>query len=213
MSHIINLFSVPIFVSSLPEEHTFTKDEIDILKNIKLIKQYGNDGNYLSDDIHVLKNYSLTRIKNLCDSYVSHYVKNVLCIDAEFKMFKSWLSMNQAGTKHEIHAHRNTMISCVMYFDENMSNENMTPINFVQTGLDSIFNTFQFKFETLNSNEYNSSHVKVAPKTGTVIVFPGWVKHGTDESVSNTKRYCLGTNYFFEGTSSSGYHNLTINVE
>jgi uncharacterized protein (TIGR02466 family) len=213
MNQIINLFSVPIFVTSLTEENQFTKNEIDILKSIQMNKQYGKDGNYLSEDIHILKKYSLTRIENLCNEYVDHYVRNIISIDAKFKMFKSWLSMNERGTKHLAHSHRNTMISCILYFDEFMSNEPMAPINFGQTGIDSLFKTFQFHFEKINTNQYNSNHAKVFPKTGTVIVFPGWIQHETDEANSNVKRYCLGTNYFFEGESSNGYHNITIKVD
>jgi uncharacterized protein (TIGR02466 family) len=213
MSQVINLCSVPVYVDSLPNEHRFTRSEIDILKNIQMNKQYGEDGNYLSEDIHILQKYSLTRIYDLCDHYVNHYVKNILSIDAKFTMFKSWLSMNETGTKHLAHSHRNTMISCIMYFDEYMSDQAMAPINFGQPGLDSIFKTFQFHFKTLKTSQYNSSLAKVIPKTGTVIVFPGWIQHETDEAQSNIKRYCLGTNYFFEGESSNGYHNIKIKVD
>jgi uncharacterized protein (TIGR02466 family) len=213
MSEIINLFSVPVFISSLPEEQQFTSEELGVLKSLKMNKQPGIDGNYLSDDIHILKHNSLTRIENLCDLYVEHYVKNILGINDKFKMFKSWLSMNETGTKHDAHSHRNTMISCIMYFDEHMSQQPMAPINFGQTGLDSIFKTFQFDFQKEKTNQYNSNHAKVLPRTGTVIVFPGWIKHETEEAVSNVKRYCLGTNYFFNGESSKGYHNIKINVD
>ena len=213
MSQIINLCTVPVFVTSLPNEHRFTPFEIETLKNIQMNKQCGKDGNYLSEDIHILQKYSLTRIENLCNQYIDHYVRDIIGIDAKFKMFKSWLSMNERGTKHDAHSHRNTMLSCIMYFDEYMSDEPMAPINFGQPGLDDIFKTFQFHFNTLNTTQYNSNHAKVIPKTGTVIVFPGWVRHETDEAQSNTKRYCLGTNYFFEGESSSGYHNIRIKVE
>lgn len=211
--NVINLFSVPIFVSHLSSEDMFTLDEVNTFKSIKLTKQWGEDGNHLSDEIHILKKYNLSRIKSLCDDYVDHYVKNIIGINAKFKMFKSWLSMNEKGTKHLAHSHRNTMISCIMYFDEHMSDELMAPINFGQFGLDSIFKTFQFDFNIIKTTQYNSTLAKVAPRTGTVIVFPGWIKHETDEAETNIKRYCLGTNYFFEGESAKGYHNIILEVK
>jgi len=211
--NIINLFSVPIFVSNLSSEDMFTIDEINTLKSIKLTKQWGEDGNHLSDEIHILKKYHLTRIKTLCDDYVNRYVKNIIGINANFKMFKSWLSMNEKGTKHLAHSHRNTMISCILYFDEYMSDEFMAPINFGQDGLDLIFKNFQFSFDKIKVTQYNSTLAKVIPKTGTVIVFPGWINHETDEAKTNIKRYCLGTNYFFEGESATGYHNITLEVK
>lgn len=212
MSNIINLFSVPVFVTQLSGPEQLTKQEVDLLRSLKLDKQYGDDGNYLSQDIHVLDKYDMTKIKNVCDKYVNDYTNDILGISNKFKMFKSWLSMNVKGTKHEAHSHRNTMISCVLYFDEYMSEQTMAPINFGQDGLDQIFKTFQFSFDVKERNQYNNNILTIYPKTNTLIVFPGWLKHQTEVSQSSVKRYCLGTNYFFEGESAKGYHNLNIGV-
>jgi len=213
MNEIINLFSVPVLIANLSDQEKLTPEEIDIFKSIKVDKQWGDDGNFLSEEIHVLKKFNLSRIETLCNKYVEHYVKKIIGIDAEFKMFKSWLSVNEKGTKHHAHSHRNTMISCVMYFNENMSNEIMSPINFKQDGLDFIFKTFQFRFKPLFTSQYNSRFAEVSPRPGTVIVFPGWITHETDQSVFNGRRYCLGSNYFFNGESDSGYHNITVEVK
>jgi len=210
--HVIDLNCVPLFVTRLQDNEQLKKDEVELLKTIDLEKQYGEDGNYLSKDSHILEKYKLKRIKNICDLYVDRYVKNILSIDAEFKMFKSWLSMNIKGTKHDAHSHRNTMISCVLYFDEYMSNDFLTPISFGQDNLDNIFQTFQFQFNRIKPNQYNSPYVTVRPQTNTMIIFPGWIKHATDISKSTVKRYCIGTNYFFVGETGSGYHNLNIEV-
>lgn len=209
---IINLFSVPIFVHQLKGIEQFRKEEVDFLKTITLDKQYGEDGNYLSKDIHILEKYKLDRVKNLCDTYVHQYTENILGITDTFKMFRSWLSMNIKGTKHLAHSHRNTMISCILYFDEYISDEPMAPISFGQDGLDQVFKTFQFQFKTKERNQYNNNVLTVYPRSNTLIIFPGWIKHETEEAKSMTKRYCLGTNYFFVGESSGGYHNITIGV-
>lgn len=209
---VINLCTVPIFVTSLSLSNSVTQEELEVFKSIELDRQYGDDANFLSKEIHVLKTYKLDRIKSLCDFYVEHYTKNILQIKNKFSMTKSWLSMNVRGTKHHAHSHRNTMISCVMYFDENLSNEPMANINFEQPALDSIFKSFQFQFDVLNRNQYNSPVAMVKPRTGTVIVFPGWVRHETDLCESDTKRYCLGTNYFLEDSTGEGYHNVKITL-
>lgn len=209
---IINLFSVPIFVHQLKGIEQFRKEEVDFLKTITLDKQYGEDGNYLSKDIHILEKYKLDRVKNLCDTYVHQYTENILGITDTFKMFRSWLSMNIKDTKHLAHSHRNTMISCILYFDEYISDEPMAPISFGQDGLDQVFKTFQFQFKTKERNQYNNNVLTVYPRSNTLIIFPGWIKHETEEAKSMTKRYCLGTNYFFVGESSGGYHNITIGV-
>lgn len=210
---IINLYSVPIFVEQFQTKDCFTKEEISLLKKIELEKQYGDNGNYLSKEIHILEKYKLNRIKNLCDQYVNNYTNSILGITDKFKMFKSWLSMNVQGTQHEPHSHRNTMISCISYFDEFMSDQPMAPISFWQDGLDQIFKTFQFRFSIKENNQYNNNVLTVYPKTNMIIIFPGWIKHETQKSNSSIERYCLGTNYFFEGESATGYHNITIKVQ
>jgi uncharacterized protein (TIGR02466 family) len=210
---IINLFSVPISVIQLSGLDSLHLNEVDTLKRIQLNKQYGDDGNHLSEDVHVLEKYNLVRLRSICDREVKKYTRDVLGIEDEFKMFKSWLSMNERGTRHEPHSHRNTMISCIVYFDEYMSEEIMAPINFGQDGLDQIFKTFQFAFKVRESNQYNTNVLTVFPKTNTMIIFPGWIRHETQVAQSTTKRYCLGTNYFFVGESSNGYHNINVSVK
>ena len=210
--NIINLFNVPIFVVNLGGNDRFDEDEVELLKTIQMNKQYGDDGNYLSEEIHILRKFKLDRIKSVCDKYVKHYTENIIGIEDDFKMFKSWLSMNTKGTRHESHSHRNTMISCIAYFDEDMSDQPMAPISFAQDGLDQIFRTFQFQFRIKNRNQYTNKVLTIYPKTNTMIIFPGWINHETEEAKITKNRYCLGTNYFFEGESAEGYHNLNISV-
>lgn len=212
MNNVINLFSVPIFCTQLDGNEGFTSHEVEKLKSIEMEKQCGDDGNYLSKESHILETHNLLRVKHLCDSHVRNYTENILGITDQFKMFKSWLSMNTRGTKHLAHSHRNTMISCVLYFDEHMSNEPLAPISFGQDGLDQIFKTFQFEFHKKERNQYNNNILTIYPKTNTMIIFPGWIKHETEEAKSLTKRYCLGTNYFFQGESSGGYHNINVSI-
>jgi uncharacterized protein (TIGR02466 family) len=211
--NIIDLYTVPLFHTQLTGSEQITRQEVEVFKNIKLNKQYGEDGNHLSEDIHILQKYRLDRLKNLCDSYVSNYTQNILGITDEFKMFKSWLSMNIKGTRHDPHSHGNTMISCILYFDEHMSDEALDPINFEQSGLDSTFRNFQFQFKTKEKNQYNNKVLTIYPKTNTLLIFPGWVKHEVPLVTSDIKRYCLGTNYFFTGETGAGYHNLTVKID
>jgi uncharacterized protein (TIGR02466 family) len=212
MNDVINMFSVPLYVTQLTGNEKLHRAEVELLKSISMEKQYGDDGNYLSHDAHVIEKYKLNRIRALIDRHVSHYTEHVLGVLNDFKMFKSWLSMNTKGTRHLPHSHRNAMISCVLYFDEHMSDQPLAPISFGQDGLDQVFKTFQFEFKKKEPNQYNNNVLTIYPRTNTLIVFPGWIKHETEEAKSTTKRYCLGTNYFFNGESSGGYHNITINA-
>jgi hypothetical protein len=210
---LVDLFSVPICFGILKDDEKITVDEVNFLQTFKLQKQFGDDGNFLSDEIHVLKQKNLNRIKKVCDAYVKNYTQNIIGIEDDFRMFSSWISMNVMGTKHVKHSHRNTMISCIMYFDEFLSDEPMAPIDFHHDALDQVFKTFNFHFNVKSPNQYNTKVLTIQPKTNMFIIFPGWISHETHEAVSTTKRYCLGSNYFFTGKSSSGYHRINISIE
>jgi uncharacterized protein (TIGR02466 family) len=212
MNGVINMFSVPIYVTQLVGNEQLQRSEVEMLKSVSMEKQYGDDGNYLSHESHVIETYKMDRLKFLVDRHVNYYTEHVLGILDEFKMFRSWLSMNTRGTRHLAHSHRNTMISCVLYFDEHMTDQPLAPISFGQDGLDQVFKSFQFEFKKKEPNQYNNNVLTVYPRTNTLIVFPGWVKHETEEARSTTKRYCLGTNYFFSGQSSGGYHSINVQV-
>ena len=211
-TEIFNTHSVPILVANLENKDKFTDAEIDLLKKIPT-EQPGEDARpYLSLDTHVLEKYNLFRIKNLCDLSIKNYTENILGIEGKFKMFASWLTINVNNTKHHSHYHQNAMLSCVLYFNENANDDTLAPIIFENNNLNNIFKQFQFYFEVREPNMYNTE-LKIFPKTNTLIVFPGWIKHWTEESNTNEKRYCLGANYFFEDESAHGYHRLKIKVE
>lgn len=209
---VVDLFSVPILVHDLDNNEQLHYEEIEILKSVEVFSQQSGH-NLLSYDNNILTKYNLNRIKNICDKYVSKYLNEVLFVSSELQMFSSWLSVNKKFTKHYQHSHVNTMLSCLIYFDEFGSDQFLSPIVFSQNGLFDVFKSFQFKLNTTSDNRYNSQSVVITPKTNTLIVFPGWLKHYTIESSSNVERYCLGTNYFFVGESGSNYHRLNLEVK
>jgi len=49
-------------------------------------------------------------------------------------------------------------------------------------------------------NIFNSKNWSAKPNTGTTILFPSYLEHGTTPMTSNTdKRYCLAFNVFAHG--------------
>jgi uncharacterized protein (TIGR02466 family) len=209
---IINLYSVPIFCTQLEDDEKITSQEAEIIKSIELKRQPGNNGNFISEETHILDTYRLDRIKSICDKYIHHYTENIVGVEEKFKMFRSWLTMNVKGTKHDAHGHRNTMLSCILYMDEDLSDNTLSPINFGQKGFDQIFQNFQFQFTVKERNQYNNNILSIYPKTNTLIVFPGWINHEVPLVTNELKRYCIGTNYFMIGESASSYHKINIDV-
>lgn len=213
--NIVNMSSVPILVTELSGDEKLTREEYDILTSIPLAKRDEEKifSTYLSESSHILDDDSLNRIKKIKLKYISYYIEKILGVGNKFVMTSSWLTMNQNGSSHERHSHGNVILSSVLYFCENLSDEPMAPFYISQKGLSSIFQNFQFEYSIKNYNEFNSPSLTMPTKTNLLVIFPGWMLHGSEPMNKNTKRYCIGSNYFLNDHVGSGYHSLSIEAK
>jgi len=204
--------SVPILVTELLDQEKINRDQYDVLVNIPLKKREEEfeSSTFLSNSSHILDHPSLLSIKETKERYVDYYLKQVIGIKNKFIMTSSWLTMNYNGSSHERHSHGNVILSCVLYFCENLSDEEMAPFYISQKGLPHVFQNFQFEYHIENFNEYNSTNLTIPTKSNILIIFPAWMLHGSMPMNSNTKRYCIGSNYFINDHVGSGYHSLNI---
>ena len=127
-------------------------------------------------------------------------------------MTQSWATESSTGDNHHTHMHHNTMISAVAYFSSDDTDTEYAPIKFYGEGLKRVFSNFKFEFEPSEFNIYNSLTWTLVPNKYTIIVFPGHMDHGTEINISPSIRYCVGANYFFNGSVGIGKEYSLINV-
>jgi len=213
--NICNLSAIPVFITQLTDDEKITREEYETLTSIKLLKRETEKSfsTMLSESSHVLDDPLLANIKKTKDKYVNYYLNEILGVDNKFSMTSSWLTMNQNGSSHERHSHGNVILSCVLYFCENLSDESMSSFYISQKGLDYVFQNFQFQYKIEKFNEYNSPNLTIPTKSNLLIVFPGWMLHGSEPMNKNTKRYCIGSNYFLNDHVGTGYHSLSIETK
>lgn len=213
--YIANMNSVPVLVTELANDEKINFEEYNTLVNLEMTKRESEKlySTLLSKSSNILDNSNLARIKKIKKKYVDKYLKDILGISSNFILTSSWLTMNHNGSAHERHSHGNVMISSVLYFCENLSDEPMSNFYISQQGLKHIFQNFQFEFNIKSFNEYNSPSLNVPTKTNLLVVFPGWLLHGSEPMNKNTKRYCIGSNYFLNDHVGTGYHSLSITSE
>ena len=195
-----------------------SRENFEDLKKVTMVKNI-NGKNQISDTYHLLDDIKYKRIKNHFDDAISFYAKSVLEIPYKFGMVGSWITKNSIGDHHAKHNHSNSMLSAVLYFDENLSNEELSPLVFYPEGLDGVFRNFKFKFDSLDivDNLINAKRFSLDVKKNIIVVFPSWLDHS---SIVNTKvedRYCIGANYFLTDSlgkhdSYNGYNRLDVNV-
>lgn len=182
MAHIENIFPIPIYMNVCPVDITAC---VDFLNQVELaetsdevIANYG----YRSKDSYVLNNEECTPLRNWLVDCVDEYAKNVLGLEVEgMGITQSWLSIKRTGQKHTAHAHPNSVISGVFYFQDGD-----TPIMF--TNHDHDFFKITRNPEIAPWNNYT-----IYPKGMGVILFPSHLEHEVIVN-ENEDRYSLSFN-------------------
>ena len=205
------LSSIPILNLSLDDD-VITKDESDLLKTIQMVDDK-IDTVSVSKSENILNELGLIRIKRSIDDAILYYTKNILNINNKFKMTHSWLTKNKKNQKHHKHNHPNTIISAVVYFNDDYNKKDVSAISFECPGLKNGLNNFQFAYNILKWTEINAKNWTILPKTNSVIIFPAWLEHYTQVNESETTRYCLGTNYFINDQIDCGSYSSFIDIK
>jgi len=199
MSNIetFHLNSISAISIDLDTEERITQQESQTL--IHKTEYYDRPGEFsLSKSVNLIEDCGVPRIGNVFDKYVDLYTTQTLGIDHNFHRVSSWLTYNSNGTYHHLHRHPNSMISAVMYFNEDLSDQDLAPMELYLPGLGSTFRDFNFDLEIETPNPHNLSRKTMDVKTHRIIVFPSYLMHETFPSGENENRYCIGVNYFIK---------------
>ena len=203
MSTITNLFPTPVLISELGRD--FTKKEINFVKNT-FNKCRTNRGNKISIDHSILNNKELKNIKKFINDQCSYYLENIICPankDIELYVTISWLNYTSINGYHHTHAHQNSVVSGVFYFDVDETEDS---ISFVKNQYN------QIEVVPSNFNPWNSRTWWLPAKNGRLLMFPSSLNHGVPTKKENKKRVSLSFNTFIKGelgdVDSSTYLNI-----
>tara|TARA_B100001989_G_scaffold55045_1_gene36325 strand:- start:734 stop:1309 length:576 start_codon:yes stop_codon:yes gene_type:complete len=175
---VYSLFPTPVikFSNVIGE-----KERLSIFSQIKTFSTpsypaiQGDGGSSFVTNSKVLKDFGLemTMLKK-----ISEYCKTVGI--SPVKITNSWYSIQQQGSKLLQHNHPGSILSAVLYINVD---EHSSPL---------IFNTpDEVKgytwWQCMSVTDYNVGYSSFTPENGDLFVFPGWLKHGSDNSLNNTK--------------------------
>ncbi len=99
-----------------------------------------------------------------------------------------WININGYGDYNKLHNHPGSFLSGVFYID--VPDKNMGDIHFLR-GDDMKY----YITKLPNPNNFTGQHVRYAPKSGKLIIFPSWLEHHVDGNRSKHKRISLSFNY------------------
>ena len=143
-----------------------------------------NKTNSVSSDLYILNRDELSDIKQMLTDSVNDYFKQVVNCDKDTELYitTSCININKNGDSHQVHLHRNSIVSAVLYID---TCEDDT-ISFVNPNTE-LFGNLRFT-ETIKTKWLIPEWVLPAT-TNTLIMVPSTLPH----FVSPRPNICKGT--------------------
>jgi len=184
------LFPNPIMVCA--KNYEFSSAEKNYISELEMTD---NTGNLMSKNDTILDSEELSDLKLFIDEQILIFKKNLLGIkDAnEIYITQSWVNRSKPGEFHPKHKHPNSIISGVMFFDEN-NDGSLPPIRFHRT-----LEMFPLEFEFDNLNESNAGCRSFETVQGGLILFPSLLEHDVAKNESDRVRTSISFNTYVRG--------------
>ena len=188
---IHGLFPIPVYQTQRESDidSTEEKEIEDIIEEgmIKNLNRYYSNNSYIFDT-------RLYNLKEFCEQHIKTYVKETInpTEELDFYITQAWLNITKPGGSHQIHGHRNSIISGAFYIQTdvgqtincyNMHQIYQPSIQFEETP--TLWNTDNMSFDVTNNQ---------------LLLFPSWLDHGVTSNKTQTKDVIsLSFNTFVKG--------------
>jgi uncharacterized protein (TIGR02466 family) len=187
-----------IFTSFLAYEQNLNFDNIKLNSYCKE-KIYSSE-RYINTNLKQSDALDLTAaaVKPLFDHVIK--LSNELKItcglhkDLELEIQRAWANLNNSEAIDHPHSHANSLFSGVYYVngDNNCGNLNLlNPVDIVTWCIPQHYVT--------SPNNYNCSEQVIFPETGTLIMFPSWIKHYVKPSDESKERISIAFDINYKG--------------
>ena len=193
---INNLFPTPIYMTNI--DRPFTKQELQFVDNQKN-KCSKNSGNINTKDNYILNRKEFKNIKKFLDKHCKDYLDTIICPKNNIELYitQSWLNYTEANQYHHKHAHPNSVVSGVLYFDSDKKNDKIL--------FSSNKGYQQISPEIKDFNLWNSETWFFPVETGNLFMFPSSTTHQVETKKGSNTRISLAFNTFYKGTVGSNY--------
>lgn len=194
----------PLFASNLIRVTFEDKKALNILKKIHNkyeyvdSKQEGSNGVFATANKFVLENYP--EIKQSLVEEFKKINETIFKYDCEFFITTSWITKATKNTYSQIHSHRNSFYSGVLYFGEYPKNNKHAPIQFYSPIDD-------FRSHYVMAKEWNianCSNWDIYPNENMLLFFPSYLKHRIAKHNDEKPRYSLAFNIVPIGSYGTG---------
>ena len=191
---INNLFSTPIYTTKM--DRGFTKQELQFVDNQKN-KCINNQGNINTKDNYILNRKEFKNIKKFLDKHCKNYLETIICPKDNIELYitQSWLNYTEKDQYHHKHAHPNSVVSGVLYFDSDKKNDKIL--------FSSNKGYQQISPKIKDFNIWNSETWFFPVETGDLFMFPSSTTHQVETKKGTNTRISLAFNTFYKGSVGS----------
>jgi uncharacterized protein (TIGR02466 family) len=190
---IHSIFPISIYTTKI--DRGFTKQELQLVNQQKkhCIK---NEGNINTRDNYILNRKEFKNIKKFLDKHCKEYLDTVICPKKNLELYitQSWLNYTEVNQHHHQHAHPNSVVSGVLYFDSDVKNDK---ILFTHP---TIYQQIKPDIDKTKFNLWNSDTWFFPVETGNLFMFPSSTIHQVETKQGNNTRISLAFNTFYKGT-------------
>ncbi len=144
-----------------------------------------NIGGYQSP---ILNPDDLKEITPVVLEQAKQYNLKTLKLKGNLRILNYWLNINTLGNYNTTHRHPFTFISAVLYVKAPKNSGKLVFHN--EHPLDLFFE----KQELKEFNKFNSTNYDVHPEDNLLIIFPGYLKHSVEPSLSTEDRISIAFN-------------------
>jgi uncharacterized protein (TIGR02466 family) len=188
MFNINSIFPTSVVLGDLDRE--ISKEELDVVDYHKT-RTYNNIGNITSLDRYILKT-QLPEIKTFIELGIKSYVDTILIPKhpISFYVTQSWINYTHLGQFHHKHAHPNSILSGVFYFNADQEKDKI------------FFYNEKYRQIVIPAKEYNMHNSQswwFPVKTGGLVIFPSHLTHMVEQTTSVDTRVSLAFNVFAKG--------------
>ena len=179
----------------------------DNIPNIKFSETTGDDATgSVSIKMRLLNEYP--KVKNLILKEFYEFKDSVLNLSTtDFNITTSWMTLTPPNGFCQMHNHRNSVYSGVIY---QTSNSDADSGNLILTA--PVNNTILINTPT-EYNAFNSDVVTIEPDENLCIFFPSDLHHKISKHTGLENRYSIAVNFFPCGELTHGDSSIKIEVE
>lgn len=194
-----NYFSTVIYQKKISFDLQDLQQEINLIKNSDKMGQRWSKKNYPKgytsysslDQLHRLSS-TFQQLEKKINAHVTTYLKQLsyaVKVPKDLCMTECWVNIMPKGTQHTAHIHPRSVISGTFYVK---TSSDSSAIQFEDPRLGLFMNS---PSPQPNAVPEKARFVSLQPKSGDILLFESWLKHGVPMSLSAEPRISISFNY------------------